>query len=189
LDVSNLIYYNIPDVIKDERWAGIFRHVEKSGRILDLEAKAGQALADRDQAERQMKVIPTVKKERLGRILELTTAAFDEGDDGAKEQMRACQKEVDDLNALLADSEARAERFGEEAKRLNALIIEATAKLVNKRVRSFERSMRKMNASIGRLERKLAAGQSERDALKAKYNAVYAFFHAFFGKEIIDKND
>ncbi|MCX7841743.1 MAG: hypothetical protein N2489_01545 [Clostridia bacterium] len=173
----------------DERWQSLFANAEKSPEILRSEEKVKELLKEQSRLIAESKEIAGRKKIYMDRIIKLTTEAYDNDNDKAKEDMQKCQKDIKSINERLEYIEKELDNIPELIKEANLELLENTVIHVYFNIRSKQKRVEELEKLIEETRNKLKEYIDEKEALSQDNTDIYSYFHDLLGKEELEKLD
>ncbi|MGI6668382.1 MAG: hypothetical protein ACOX4M_02795 [Acetivibrionales bacterium] len=189
LDVKALRDNDIPLLILDERWNGLFSSTQKTSAIERLEEKLRKLLKEEARLAAEKKDIDAQKRRHMNRIISLTPDVFEKSDEDARKIMQESEREINRINRQAAQIEKQLERLPGRLKQANLELLAVTVGTVYRKIKSGRKRIEKLEKLIEETREKLRACIDEKETL-AKENAdVYSCLHNLLGGERLEKLD
>ncbi len=176
-------------LILDERWNSLFNNVEVTSEIIAKEEKLKELLKLQSRLMVEAKEISANKKERMNRIIQLTTEVFDKNNEEAKKEMVSCEKEIKQINLRLPEIEDELENIPDRIKEANLELLEATVNVVYYKIRFNQKRIKELEALIEESKARLKAYIDEKETLDEDDTGIYSYFHDLLGAEELEKLD
>ncbi len=189
LDKKVLRKNDISLLILDERWNSLFKNIEKTPEIEKCEEKLRELLKLQARLISESKENAALKKKYLNRIMELTTDAYENGNEESKEEMRQCEKEIRRINNRNLDIEKELEKIPEHIRQANLTLLDYAVNIVYFRIRSDQKRVAELEKQIEETREKLRLLIDEKETLSQDYNEIYSYFHDLLGPEELEKLD
>jgi hypothetical protein len=189
LDIHVLRENDISLLIYDERWNNLFINVEKSSEIIKCEIKLKELVKVQSGIISESQSLAAHKKERMARILTLTTEAFENNNDKAKKEMQDCEKEVKKVNKRVEVINKERENIPDLINRANLKLLEETVKLVYLQMRVNQKRVKELELLIDETHKKIKDYIDEKGTLEKDDTDTYYFFHDLLGAEELEKLD
>lgn len=173
----------------DERWNNLFINTEKTEDILKCEVKLRELLKQEARLTSEAREIPVKKKKCMDRIIKLTTEAFDNNNEAARQEMQACEKEILRINERIKEIEPELDRIADSKKAANLELLEHTVNVVYLGMRARQKKVAELDRTIEEMRDKLKKHIDERAALTEDFTGTYSYFHDLIGGEELEKLD
>lgn len=189
LDIKILRKNNISLLILDERWNNLFKSTEKTPEITEKEDKLKELLKFQSRLMEEVKEIAARKKDRMDKIIKLTTEVFDKNNEEAKKEMASCEKEIININERLPKIEEELENIPTLIKEANLELLEVTVNAVYYEIGFNQRRIKELEAYIEETRTRLKELIDEKEALSEDDTDIYSYFHDLLGAEELEKLD
>jgi len=162
---------------------------KKTPAIERSEQKLRELLKEEARLTAEQKEIASAKRHHMNRIMELTTEAFEKGNEAAREEMKHSEREIKRINKRAKSIE---EQLGEMPYRLrqaNLELLELTVKIVYYKIRSNRKRVEELDKLIEETREKLREYIDEKGMLSQDDEDIYSYFHDLLGGEELEKLD
>jgi len=173
----------------DERWNSLFANSDKSPEILKSEERIKELLKEQSRLISESKEISHRKKPYMDRIIKLTTEAYDNNNEQAKEEMQSCEKEIKKINERLEGIEKELDNIPDLIKETNLELLEHTVIHVYLNMRAKQKRVAELEKLIEEVRCKLKEYIDEKESLSQDNTDVYSYFHDLLGPEELEKLD
>lgn len=187
---------DISILILDERWNSLFTNIEKTSEILKCEENIKDLLKEQSRLIAESKENAKKKKACMDKIMALTTEVFENGNDGAKDEMQACEKEIQRINERAGMWQEELDNIPDRIKETNLELLEHTVYAVYfkirtnmKRVEQLGKLIEEIHSMIEQSHLKMKEYIDEKETLSDDYTDVYSYFHDLIGGEELEKLD
>lgn len=188
-DTRTLRKNDISLLILDERWNKLFTNAQKTAAIERSEQNLRELLKEEARLIAEQKEIAAAKKQHMDKIIKLTPDVFEKGDEDAKEEMRASEREIKKIND-------RSKKIGElldempgRIKQANLELLEQTVNVVYFKIRSGRKRVEELEKLIEEARAKLKEYIDEKETLSQDDSEIYSYFHDLLGAEELEKLD
>lgn len=188
-DIKLLKKNNIHLLILDEGWNALFKNTPKTLEIKNCERKLKQLLKSQAHLIAESKAVANKKKVCMDTIINLTSDAFDKGDEHAKETMQACQKEINHINERTEKIAEELEIMPDKIRYANLELLEHTVNTVYFKMCENQKRHKELEKLIEETTKKLKEYNKEIKILSRGDTAVYTYFHDLLGGEEMEKLD
>ena len=187
-----------PDIIRrnrisvltlDERWNSLFKYIAKTPTIIRLEERMNNLLKKQAQLTTEHKENLALKKDLLKRIMELTTDAFERGDETARKQIDNSEAEINRINLREPEIEEELSTAQTDIKEVNIELLENSVSYLYRDIKKTQERTVELEVLIEELKEKLKESISERETMVEAYNQTYLYLHALLGVEQIEELD
>ncbi|HOV27232.1 MAG TPA: hypothetical protein PK566_12875 [Pseudobacteroides sp.] len=189
LDIKVLRKNDISILILDERWNNLFKNTEKTPEITEKEEKLKELLKLQSRLMEEVKEISVRKKDRMDKIIKLTTEVFDNNNEEAKKEMVSCEKEIIKINERLPKIEEELEKIPNLIKEANLELLEATVNAVYYKIVYNQRRIKELEAIIEETKNRLKELIDKKEALAEDDTDIYSYFHDLLGAEELERLD
>ncbi len=189
LDTKVLRKNNISLLILDERWNKLFTNTEKSTGIEHYEKQLRELMKEQSRLITEQKEISMLKKNYMGKIINLTTDVFEKNDENAKKEMQFAEKEIKRINDKAKIIEERLNNIPEEIKQVNLGLLEETVSVVYFKIRSASKRVDELEGLIEECRAQLKQYIDEKEALTQDDTEIYSYFHDLLGAEELERLD
>lgn len=176
-------------LILDERWNSLFSSTEKTQDIIKCEEKLKEQLKEQARIIAESKEISQQKKKCMEKIMQLTTEAYENDNDKAKEEMQLCEKEIIRINERVKSIEEELEKIPDLIKETNLELLEHTVNLVYFKIRSNQKRVGDLEKLIEETRQKLKEYIDEKELLSQDDTEIYSYFHDLLGGEELERLD
>jgi predicted RND superfamily exporter protein len=173
----------------DERWNSLFQNIEKSPEILKCEERLRELLKEQARLISELKSLAPLKKKNIDTIIELTTEAFDKGNEQAKSEMQLCEKEIKRINERSKEIERQLDTIPDDIKETNLELLEHTVNLVYFKIKADQKRVDELDRIIEETRQKLKDYIDERELLAQDSTHIYSYFHDLLGRNELERLD
>ena len=189
LDPDILRRNRISVLTLDERWNSLFKYIAKTPTIIRLEERMNNLLKKQAQLTTEHKENLALKKDLLKRIMELTTDAFERGDETARKQIDNSEAEINRINLREPEIEEELSTAQTDIKEVNIELLENSVSYLYRDIKKTQERTVELEVLIEELKEKLKESISERETMVEAYNQTYLYLHALLGVEQIEELD
>ncbi|MHB8065241.1 MAG: hypothetical protein ACYDG2_21965 [Ruminiclostridium sp.] len=190
LDIKVLFKNDIPLLIIDERWNGLFNNnIIKTSSIIDDENKIKELLKEQSRLITESKEIIIKKKECLDDIIKQTTEAFENNNMDAKARMQDCEKTIVAINKRTIEIEQRLSDIPNDIRRANLELLEKTIKLVYFSIKENQLRVIELDKEIEQAREQIKKLIDEKGLLAQDDTDTYSYFHDILGGTQLQKLD
>jgi chromosome segregation ATPase len=189
LDKKVLKKNNISLLILDERWNSLFKSTERTPEIIASEEKLKELLKLQSRLMIESKEISGHKKDKMDKIIQLTTEVFDRDNEEAKKEMSFCEKEINQINKRLSAIEEELDNIPNRIKEANLELLEGTVNIVYYKIRFNQKRIKELESLIDDAKARLKEYIDEKGALTEDDTDIYSYFHDLLGGEELEKLD
>ncbi len=176
-------------LILDERWNSLFAPGEKTPEITACEEKLRELLKEQARLLAESKEIAASKKLCMDKIIQLTTAVFEQENSEAKKEMQLCEKEIMRINERSGKIEEELDGIPGRIRDANLELLENTVNVVYFKIRSEQKRVEELNLLIEDMKEKLKACIDEKETLSQDHTDTYSYFHDLLGGEELERLD
>ena len=180
---------NISLLILDERWNSLFTTIEKTPEIIKCEERIKDLLKEQSRLTAESKEIALIKKRCMDKIMKLTTEAFENNNDQAKDEMQDCHKEIQRINDRAISLEEELENVPDQIGEANLELLDLSVNIVYFRIRSSQKRVEELEKLMEEAHIKLKEYIDEKGNLSQDYTDIYTYFHDLLGAEELEKLD
>ena len=173
----------------DERYNSLFVNIEKTPEILQCEEKIKELLKEQSRLIAEQKEIQQCKKSCMDKIIQLTTEAFENNNEAAKNEMQDCQKEIQRINDRLVSLEQELDSVPDQIRETNLELLEHSVNVVYFKMRFNQKRVEELEKLIDEAHNRLKEYIDEKGALAQDYTDIYSYFHDLLGAEELEKMD
>ena len=123
-DYSVLKQNNITRLSIDERWTKLFVTIKLSPKLDRAEKEMDELIKREAMLKKEQEDLEPQKRKCMNEIMNLTKDAFDNDNEGAKEKLKDCKKEIESINTRIKDVLEDIEKLEEELKTSNLKLLE-----------------------------------------------------------------
>jgi hypothetical protein len=189
INLENMQKTKVPLLILDKNWHYMFPPGKKTQRMLELEARLNELLKEQGKLTNNEKDYKKLKKECMNNIMGQMEAAYDNGDDKAKQDMSKSQRYIEEINEKLEDIEERLYNLPREMKRVNNELLKESVSLSYGEMRKNKQAVSQLDNEILELRQQLKDRISEKTLKEEMVERTYMFLHNMVGVEAINKLD
>jgi ElaB/YqjD/DUF883 family membrane-anchored ribosome-binding protein len=189
INLDNVKKTKVPLLILDKNWHYMFPPGKKTERMLELEAKLNELLKEQGKLTNNEKDYKKFKKECMSNIMGQMEAAYDNGDNKAKQDMEKSQKYIEEVNEKLEEIEDRLYSLPKEMKQANDELLKESVSLSYAEMRGNKKRVEELDKEILELRETLKDRISEKTTKQEMVDRTYMFLHNMVGVEVINKLD
>ncbi len=176
-------------LILDERWNSLFVSADRSPEILKSEERLKELLKEQSRLLAESKEIAHRKKVCMDKIIKLTTEAYENNNEQAKDEMQSHEKEIKKINERLEVIEKELDNIPDTIKEANLELLENTVKHVYIGMRTRQKRVEELEKLIEDTKNRLKDYIDEKESLSQDNTDVYSYFHDLLGGEELEKLD
>ena len=176
-------------LILDERWNSLFVSADRSPEILKSEERLKELLKEQSRLLAESKEIAHRKKVCMDKIIKLTTEAYENNNEQAKDEMQSHEKEIKKINERLEVIEKELDNIPDTIKKANLELLENTVKHVYIGMRTRQKRVEELEKLIEDTKNRLKDYIDEKESLSQDNTDVYSYFHDLLGGEELEKLD
>ena len=173
----------------DERWNSLFADIEKTPTILKYEEHLTGLLKKQARLTDEGKKLYEEKRHLLKRIMELTTEAFDQEDEGARKEIDVCETTVKHLNRRAPEIEDELSKLQHELKNANMDLLEHAVSHIYTGILKSKARAEELEDDIAKLREQIQNSIDERERLIESYNGAYQLLHGLLGAKQMEELD
>ena len=130
-----------------------------------------------------------LKKDMMKEILELTSAAYEENDDTAKEKMSKDQQYILEINEKIEQISTQLKVLPEKIQKANNNLLEESVKICYARMSKGREEIKILEERIEQLRSELRFSLDEKTIYEENVEQLYSYLHHLVGAEFIEKLD
>jgi len=173
----------------DERWNVLFTNTEKTPEIEKYELEITELLKEQSRLIGEAKEISIRKKTCMEKIIKLTTEAFDNNNEKAKDEMQACDKEIKRINERAIKIEERLDSIPDSIKETNLCLLELIVNVIYFKIRANQKRVAELEKLVEETRTNLKLYIDEKESLSQDDTDIYSYFHDLLGAEELEKLD
>ncbi len=187
--MEELKHTQVPILILDKLWHDIFPEEQKTKQIVKLEKKLNDLIKEQGQLNNDRKGYLKLKKDMMKEILELTSAAYEENDDTAKEKMSKDQQYILEINEKIEQISTQLKVLPEKIQKANNNLLEESVKICYARMSKGRGEIKILEERIEQLRSELRFSLDEKTIYEENVEQLYSYLHHLVGAEFIEKLD
>ncbi len=188
-NLETLRQSRVPILTLDKGWHNMFPIEKKTKNILQSEERLNKLIKEQGKLTNEYKEYVQIKKQYMDQILALTTEAFDNQSESAKDGMSKAQKYILDINNRLENIEKRLRELPEEIQIANSILLEESVKVCYGEMKESQVALQDLNQWIEETRTILKVKLEQKGIHEERVQGIYAYLHNLVGSDFIEYLD
>lgn len=175
----------VPLLAIDNKWHRLFKRVEKTDEIAELEEQLRQLVVEQGRLNDEMKKLVNLKNKLMDEIV----AIMDSADKGAAKKKEENSRLIDDIKEKMAENDDRALELPKETDSINKKLMVATMEKCYEVIGANTQEIEALDKSITELRIELKKQVVEKQTKEIVNVEMYSYMHDIFGPAVVDMFD
>lgn len=175
----------VPLLTLDNKWYKLFRRVEKTSEIDNLEEQLKSLVMEQAHLNDEMKKLVALKQKLMDEIV----TVMDAQGKGAAKKKEENSRLIDEIKEKIAENDDRAMELPRETDQTNKKLMVATMEQCYEVISENTKDIEVLDKSITELRIELKKQVVEKQAMEIANVEMYSYMHDIFGPAVIDLFD
>lgn len=175
----------MPLLAIDNKWHRLFKKVEKTSEIENLEEQLRQLVVEQGRLNDEMKKLVSLKSKLMDEIV----AIMDSNAKGVEKKKEENSRLIDDIKEKMAENDDRALELPKETDQVNKKLMVATMEKCYEVIGANTSEIEELEKSITELRIELKKQVVEKQTKEIVNVEMYSYMHDIFGPSVVEMFD